>query len=149
MKRFFIILLVLACGLPLLPLHGSDTAEPMPPECGAVSAPDNATRGLSPFVVGSIVAGALGGGYMYGRKHVVKVDPQPLEVHHTEEYARKDALERLENRVASFESEVRATLRESESRAHKRMDYISSKLDHITGLLEGLTSPARIPTKNK
>ena len=36
--------------------------------------------GLPPTVVGAIVAGALGGGYMYGRKHTVAVDPQPLEV---------------------------------------------------------------------
>ena len=36
--------------------------------------------GLPPAVVGAIVAGALGGGYMYGRKHTVAVEPQPLEV---------------------------------------------------------------------
>ena len=36
--------------------------------------------GLPPAVVGAIVAGALGGGYMYGRKHVVAVEPQPLQV---------------------------------------------------------------------
>lgn len=46
--------------------------------------------GLPPAVVGAIVAGALGGGYMYGRKHKIEVEPQPLAVEMKKEFVGRD-----------------------------------------------------------
>ena len=56
-------------------------AGPVDPECKMQPAEsDNIT--LSPAALIAILTGvgAAGGGYMYGRKHTVAVEPQPLEV---------------------------------------------------------------------
>ena len=56
-------------------------AGPVDPECKMQPAEgDNIT--LSPTALIAILTGvgAAGGGYMYGRKHTVAVEPQPLEV---------------------------------------------------------------------
>lgn len=129
MKRLLLILLVLVCALPLLPLHGSEAAEALPPDGGAAAAPEEGGRGLSPFVVGSIVAGALGGGYMYGRKHKIEVDPVPLRVE-----IEKDFVTRTEHDkdVQTLDDKIRA--------AHKRIDELAPSVAEIKGKLTGVES---------
>lgn len=129
MKRLLLILLVLVCALPLLPLHGSEAAEALPPDGGAAATPEEGARGLSPFVVGSIVAGALGGGYMYGRKHKIEVDPVPLRVD-----IEKDFVTRSEHQkdVENLDEKIKS--------AHKRIDLLAPSVAKIEGKLAGVES---------
>lgn len=77
MKKAISFLLFAASGL----LAAAADAGPVDPECKMQPAEgDNIT--LSPTALIAILTGvgAAGGGYMYGRKHTVAVEPQPLEV---------------------------------------------------------------------
>lgn len=81
--------------------------------------------GLPPAVVGAIVAGALGGGYMYGRKHKIEVDPQPLLVEMRKDFATRQELE-----------SVRADMNTELRKVHARIDDIGPTLGEMKGKLD-------------
>ena len=77
MKKAISFLLFAASGL----LAAAADAGPVDPECKMQPA-EGDNINLSPTALIAILTGvgAAGGGYMYGRKHTVAVEPQPLEV---------------------------------------------------------------------
>lgn len=160
----------LAALLLLAPLAAAQDSDPapagsMPPAAAAAPAADTPS-GLSWGQVWGIIVGAacVGGagysGYYKGRRTVARVDPLPLPVEIKETYATKEELQKLQTRqesfekscaskeelqnlrqsLESFETETRSLIRSSEERSHSRMDIISSKLDRLIGLVEGMQS---------
>lgn len=80
-------LLILALALASAFTALAADAGPVDPECKMQPAEgDNIT--LSPTALIAILTGvgAAGGGYMYGRKHTVAVEPQPLEVRDADQH---------------------------------------------------------------
>lgn len=77
MKKLLYITVLAALLLPAL-----EAGESSPPADTPVLDTSSDTISLSPSALLAIITGigAAGGGYMYGRKHKVEVEPQPLQV---------------------------------------------------------------------
>lgn len=85
--------------------------------------------GLPPAVVGAIVAGALGGGYMYGRKHKIEVDPQPLLIELKKDFVQRSELEN-----------VRSNLTIETRKLHQRIDQLGPVVGEIRGELKTIAA---------
>ncbi len=99
----------------------------------------NEPAGIDPRAVGYIIAGLLAGGsgYAWGKSRSVNIEPQPFKVEMAKTFATREELMELASRHEKFEEEMRGWVRESETRTHRRMDEIASKLDMIVGRLRG------------
>lgn len=119
--------------------------EPAAPasETAAATPAAESPSGLTWGQVWGILAGLGGVGgasYLAGRRTVARIEPQPLAVDMQDKYATRDEVAALAERLVRFETETRELIRSSEQRSHGRMDLISSKLDRLIGLVEGLQS---------
>lgn len=83
--------------------------------------------GISPYIVGTIIAGALGGtGYLAGRKHTVSVDPQPLAVRNADtHYVTREEHDADLKRVYDLHYDT------------------SNKLSELIGLVQGIRDTIR------
>lgn len=82
------------------------------------------------LALGALSAAGLGGGYLLGRKHNVNISPHPLTVREQEQYATRRDLLDLKDDL----KEIKRIMRESESKAHGRMDNIAAELNQLLGM---------------
>ncbi len=95
---------------------------------------ETASSGIDATTVGVIIASvmtALGVGVAGGKKLSAHVMNDPLNVRPVQDFVTRREHD-------SDIRDIRLLVRESETRAHARMDIISTKLDRLIGLVEGL-----------
>lgn len=96
--------------------------------------------GVAQLVIGLVGGGAVAGGsYALGRRTTVTNDP--LHCREVKELVTRDKHD-------EDIREVHRLLRESETKAHGRMDGIAKQLDYQTGILEGIRDTLRESKKH-
>lgn len=104
-----------------------------------------ASSGIDATTVGVIIASvltALGVGAVGGKKLSTHVANDPLNVKPVQDFVTRREHD-------SDIRDIRLLVRESETRAHARMDIISTKLDRLIGLVEGLNQATLHPKSKK
>ena len=87
--------------------------------------------------VGKLIAILIGGGvvgggaYKLGKKASVTIDNQPIETRRTKEFATQRELDEIKTDIA----QVRTLIRETETRAHTRMDNLAQSLNELVGIV--------------
>lgn len=90
---------------------------------------------IGKLIVVLIGGGVIGGGsYLAGKARKVAVSPDPLNIRQTVEYATKEDIRRLDKNI----DELRELQRDSEGKAHRRIDGLSEQLNKLDGKLDTL-----------
>lgn len=105
---------------------------------------DAAAAGIDAVTVGQIISSVLGVSAVGGGA-VIMAKARQLSVKIADEYATKEDLRRVESDI----SNLQAIQRESESKAHERMDDMAKTLNALDGKMDLLLKALKINIVNQ